>query len=175
MSLKNDLDLADFKSVVGMGTRPNRYLVDMTIPRQNHTMTVEVSALSLPAASIGSIYIPFRGRTLKLPGDRRFNPWSFTVYDTNDKLWNKLHAWSNDINNYVKNETEYTAEDGVLNKNWTIRHYNLNGDKLLKKVTLYNCWISNVGPFELAYGSMDQMSQFTCTVEYEYFNLENGS
>jgi len=175
MTLKNDLNLSDFKSVVGMGTRPNRYLVDMVIPGENHQLTVEVSALSLPAGAVGTIYVPFRGRTLKLPGDRRFSPWSFTVYDTEDKIWNKLHSWSNNLNNYVNNETKYTSEDGRYNKNWTIRHYSLNGEKLLKKVTLYNCWLSSVGPFELAYGSMDQMSQFSCTVEYEYFNLENGS
>ena len=167
--LKNNLTLGDFKNAVGMGTRPNRYLVNMPIPNSNYTMDIQVSSLSIPGAQLGTIYVPFRGRTLKLPGDRRFNPWSFTVYDTTDGLWNTLHNWSNNINNYRSNETKYTSEDGVYNSNWTIAHYDLNGDKLLKKVRLYNCWLSNVSPFELAYGSIDQMSQFSCTVEYEFF------
>lgn len=170
-NLKNDLNLADFKNRVGMGTRPNRYLVTMPIPGSSYQMDVQVSALSLPAASIGTIAVPFRGRVLKLPGDRRFSSWSFTVYDTRDGLWNVLHNWSNNINSYRLNETGYTAQDGDLNRNWIIKHFDLNGDRLLKEVTLYNCWLSNISPFELAYGSMDQMSQFTCTVEYEWFEL----
>lgn len=168
-----DLSLKKFKDTVGRGTRPNRYEVSMPIP-YNGTLTYEVSALSLPAASLGTIAIPFRGRVLKLPGDRRFGSWSFTVYDTESKIWNALDDWSNRINDYDNNRTNYTI-DGDLNENWTVRHYDLNGDDLLKKVTLYNCWISNISPFELAYGSIDTMSQFSCTVEYEYFNLENGN
>ena len=93
-----NLNLSDFKNTVGRGTRPNRYTVDMSIPTSGRLLTAEVSALSLPDSNLPSIQIPFRGRILKLPGDRRYSAWTFTVYDTNDGLWNDLHAWSNEIN-----------------------------------------------------------------------------
>jgi len=164
-----NLNLSDFKNTVGRGTRPNRYTVDMSIPTNGRLLTAEVSALALPDSNLPSIQIPFRGRILKLPGDRRYSAWTFTVYDTNDGLWNDLHSWSNEINNHETNETPY--EFSKHNVNWTINHYNLNGDTVLKKVMLHNCWPTIISPFELQYGAMDQLSQFSCTVEYEFFTI----
>tara|TARA_R110001592_G_scaffold101137_9_gene286383 strand:- start:2691 stop:3200 length:510 start_codon:yes stop_codon:yes gene_type:complete len=164
-----NLNLSDFKNTVGRGTRPNRYTVDMSIPTSGRLLTAEVSALSLPDSNLPSIQIPFRGRILKLPGDRRYSAWTFTVYDTNDGLWNDLHAWSNAINNHATNETPYNFADH--NVNWTVNHYDLNGDNILKKVMLHSCWPTIISPFELQYGAMDQLSQFSCTVEYEFFTI----
>lgn len=167
-----DLTLGQFKSTVGRGTRPNRYTVDMQMPSvvRDYVMSAEVSAASLPDATIPAIQVPFRGRILKLPGDRRYAPWTFTVYDTEDgTLWNRLHEWSNEINNHESNITEYGFNSHTTS--WTIKHYDLNGDDLLKSVTLFGCWPTIVGPFQLQYGAMDTLSQFTCTVEYEYFEV----
>ena len=76
-----NLRLADFKTRVGLGTRPNRYSVSLGIPKAD-AMEAEVSALSLPSSELPAIRVPFRGRVLKVPGDRVYAPWSFTVYDT---------------------------------------------------------------------------------------------
>ena len=167
------LNLSDFKTTVGRGTRPNRYTVAMSIPQNGtgtyRTLTAEVSALSLPDSNLPAIQIPFRGRILKLPGDRRYSAWTFTVYDTNDGIWNDLHAWSNDINNHATNKTPY--DFGDHNVNWTVTHWDLNGEDELKKVMLHGCWPTIISPFELQYGAMDQLSQFSCTVEYEFFTI----
>ncbi len=171
-----DLTLGNFKSAVGMGTRPNRYTVSMGVPNPDgggllRTLEVEVAALSLPESNLPAIQIPFRGRILKLPGDRRFGSWTFTVYDTEDTVWRDLHEWSSGINTLRENKTSTEYED--FTQNWTIDHFSLNGDESLKQVTLNNCWPTIVGPISLAYGAMDQLVQFSCTVEYEFFTVRD--
>ena len=171
-----DLSLNDFKGRVGLGTRPNRYLVDMSIPNSSYTMKAEVSALSLPDSTVPAIQIPFRGRILKVPGDRRYGSWAFTVYDTIEEgnLWRELHAWSERINEHVSNKTPFEYEDGNTPDTavWTIEHYDLNGEgNPLKKVQLINCWPSSIGSFDLATGMMDTLAQFSVQIEYEYFKI----
>ena len=38
-----------------------------------------VKAASFPASTIGVVEVPFRGRQLKIAGDRTYEPWSVTV------------------------------------------------------------------------------------------------
>tara|TARA_B100001094_G_scaffold312644_1_gene349512 strand:+ start:626 stop:1141 length:516 start_codon:yes stop_codon:yes gene_type:complete len=168
-----NLNLSDFKEAVGMGTRPNRYEVTMKIPNSSYEMKAEVSALSLPDSNVPPIGVPFRGRVLKLPGDRRYATWGFTVYDTIQKgnIWKELHDWSERINEHFTNKTPFVYEEDT--QNWSIAHYDLNGQSKIKEIILHNCWPSNVGSFDLAYGAMDTLAQFTCQVEYEYFTVQS--
>ena len=172
-----DLKLDDFKKAVGRGTRPNRYEVTMKIPSGGndggYEMTAEVSALALPDATVGVIGVPFRGRVLKLPGDRRYSSWGFTVYDTTEKgnLWKALHDWSEVLNSHEENKSPFEYGESDSTATWTIKHYDLNGDDVIKQIQLINCWPSSVSSFDLAYGSMDSLSQFSCQVEYEYYKV----
>jgi len=181
-----NLRLRDFKDRVGLGTRSNRYEVIMNVPGSinvgsvNGYIQAEVSAASLPASVINPIPVPFRGRTLKLPGDRLYAPWQFMVYDSpkalvgGDSVWGALHKWSDKINNHESNITNYGPDDSSYVADWTIRHYDLNGNTLLKEITLHNCWPSIVGEVALVAGAMDQLVQFNCVVEYEYFTGYSG-
>ena len=45
--------------------------------------TFLVKAANIPASTVGVIEVPYRGRTLKIAGDRTFEPWTITVL--NDK------------------------------------------------------------------------------------------
>ena len=170
------LRLDDFKDRVGLGTRANRYKVIMNLP-VGGALEAEVSAAALPASTINPIPVGFRGRILKLPGDRMYGPWQFTVYDSpNNNVggrysWKALHEWSNRINNHFSNVTEYGPDSSDFVADWTIQHYDLNGSTKLKEITLHNCWPTAVGDVILQQGAMDQLLQFPCTVEYEYFTV----
>jgi hypothetical protein len=173
----NDLTLSEFKNKVGLGTRPNRYDVNMVIPgsgsESDFTMTTEVSSLGLPASTINPIRVGFRGRTLKLPGDRDYGTWAFTVIDphpSKSNLWQKLHNWSNRINNHVSNETNFNTDEKPYVANWVIHHHDLDGSsKAIKEIKLVNCWPTSIGEFSLGHGRMDELATFSVSVEYEYF------
>ena len=52
----------------------------------------------LPASNIAEIPIPFRGRILKVAGDRTFDTWTVTVInDESFILRNAFEAWMNGI------------------------------------------------------------------------------
>ncbi len=55
--------------------------------------------------AIGQVVVPFRGRQIKIAGDRTFAAWSVTVLnDTNFKLRNAFERWQNGINNMTDGE-----------------------------------------------------------------------
>ncbi len=81
--------ISDFKSKLkGGGARPNLFEVELTFPSivgvQDENEVIEnsrflVKAANLPASTIANIDIPFRGRILKIAGDRTFETWTIKV------------------------------------------------------------------------------------------------
>ena len=60
--------------------------------------TFLVKAANIPASTVGVIEVPYRGRTLKIAGDRTYEPWTITAL--NDKgfaLRSKFEEWSTKI------------------------------------------------------------------------------
>ena len=65
-----------------------------------------VKAANLPATQLGTIEVPYRGRVLKIAGDRTFEPWTITVMnDKNFKLRDGFEKWTESIQAYSQNVT----------------------------------------------------------------------
>ena len=104
----------DFKANVASDfARPNLFQVDLNFPQGiiNNSSLIElgkftVRAANLPASNIGVIEVPFRGRVLKIAGDRTFEPWTITVQnDSNFVLRNAFEIWASSIQAYNENFT----------------------------------------------------------------------
>ena len=91
--------ISQFKSkLIGGGVRPNLFEVQVNFPDgvnlgiQNDgggefdgdRFRFLCKASSLPASNVGNIDIPFRGRTLKVAGDRTVDDWTVTVINDED-------------------------------------------------------------------------------------------
>ena len=65
----------------GGGVRTNLFVVNGTIPgySDNRAISFLCKAAQIPASSLGTIEVPYRGRRIKLPGDRTFQDWSLTI------------------------------------------------------------------------------------------------
>ena len=71
-----------------------------------------VKAANLPASNINVIDIPFRGRNLKIAGDRTFDVWTITVInDTTFNIRNAFELWMNGINKHDNATGETTPVD----------------------------------------------------------------
>ena len=104
MALRGTID--DFKaSVVNDFARPNLFQVDLNFPA---TLGISsdistfgnftVRAANLPASQIGVVEVPFRGRVLKIAGDRTFEPWTITIMnDSQFSMRNAFEIWANSI------------------------------------------------------------------------------
>ncbi len=88
MAQRGNIDT--FKSnVYSDFARPNLFQVDINFPTDIGVESATalktlgnfvVRAANLPASQIGVVEVPFRGRVLKLAGDRTFEPWTF-IFD----------------------------------------------------------------------------------------------
>jgi hypothetical protein len=105
--------LNDFKSrLTGGGARPNLFECEINFPSAasgedtglgEYTRFL-VKAANLPASTLSVIDIPFRGRNLKIAGDRTFDPWTITVInDTDFRIRNAFEKWMNYINKHEDN------------------------------------------------------------------------
>ena len=107
----------DFKANVRSDfARPNLFQVDLGIPSGISDITdptalvrkgkFTVRAANLPSSNIGVIEVPFRGRVLKIAGDRTFEPWTITIQnDSEFGLRSAFETWAAAIQAYNENFT----------------------------------------------------------------------
>ena len=116
--------ISDFKSkLTGGGARPNLFEVELAFPNavaiENDVLQKArflVKAAALPSSTINPIEIPFRGRILKIAGDRTFETWTITVInDVDFVIRSAFEKWMNVINKLddatgLQNPDEYQKD-----------------------------------------------------------------
>tara|TARA_B100000941_G_C28314966_1_gene453516 strand:- start:118 stop:699 length:582 start_codon:yes stop_codon:yes gene_type:complete len=178
----------DFKANVASDfARPNLFQVDLAFPSGiiNNASLVRlgkftVRAANLPSSQIGVIEVPFRGRVLKIAGDRTFEPWTITVMnDSKFKLRAAFEKWASSIQGYAENftvarglgdrddSTGYFADMTVQQLSRDIRAG--KAPKVLKAYRFYNVFPSNIAAIDLDYGSNDAVEEFTVELQVQYW------
>jgi hypothetical protein len=178
----------DFKAnVVADFARPNLFQVDLNFPTGiiNNAALIElgkftVRAANLPASNIGVIEVPFRGRVLKIAGDRTFEPWTVTIQnDSGFVLRNAFELWASSIQAYNENFTSAAglgdADDATgYFADMTVHQLARDvkdGDspKILKSYKFYNVFPSNIAAIDLDFGSNDAIEEFTVELQTQYW------
>ena len=178
----------DFKAnVAGDFARPNLFQVDLQFPTGiiNNAALVElgkftVRAANLPSSQIGVIEVPFRGRVLKIAGDRTFEPWTITVQnDSAFVLRNAFELWASSIQAYNENFTQAAglgdADDATgYFADMTVHQLARDvkdGDspKILKSYKFYNVFPSNIAAIDLDFGNNDAIEEFTVELQTQYW------
>lgn len=182
--IANNFNINEFRNRLGDGARPNQFHVAITGPGVNvndpalnlgslggiqnfRYSQYLVTAASLPGQSIGVAPVYYRGRELKLAGDRNYQPWATTILnDQNLTLRASLEAWMATIENMGRKDgsTNLAAYSGTL----TVTQLNKNGDPI-KAYALLNAWPADISEVPLSFDANDQVSAFTCTWVYQYF------
>lgn len=185
-------DIQTFKRGFDGGTRANRFVVSGEIggASTEQAPSLLVKAASLPRQSLGIIQVPFRGRVAKLPGDRTYDEWTFTMLDTNnsgdadgpasDNWRRKFEEWHEGFNQHFENTAkDPNVLDGTDPKwytNWTVTQLDLQGNELENRaIRLVNCWPTEVGAIDLSYDSADTLVEYSVTLAYDYLTLTDGS
>lgn len=122
---------------------------------------------SIPESQIGTIEIPFRGRMLKVPGDRTFAPWTLTIInDTDFQIHDAFMQWMDLINSHVQN----IGPQGLLQvqQNWQVDQLSTEG-AVLKTFEINSCFPTNVSAIDLSYDSSDAIEEFTVELAYQYW------
>jgi hypothetical protein len=164
------MSIAQFKAALsGGGARANRFEVLINFPAfagaadaVRKTPFLCTSA-QLPGSTIGVIEQPFRGRILKLAGDRIFDEWTVSfLNDTDFAIRDAMERWSNGVNGYQSNtglnSDEYMAEVMVYQLD--------NSGARIKEYRLGLAWPSVIAPIEVGQDQTDTIEMFEVTFAY---------
>ena len=172
--------ISNFKSkLTGGGARANLFEVVLTFPdtAQPDSEVLEkarflVKSANLPASNVSPIEVPFRGRTLKIAGDRSFESWTVTVMnDTDFAIRSAFERWMNTINRLsdntgLTNPADYQADAYV---------YQLDRDgSTLRSYRFYDTFPTQVGPIELSYDAQG-IQEFTVELQVQYWEAIKGT
>lgn len=186
----------DFKTrLSGGGARSNLFECDIKFPNKsidnsndvdfNLDLRFLIKAASLPSSTISSIPVPFRGRILKLAGDRTFEPWTITVLnDSNFRLRNGFEKWLNYMNRHddnagVVDPAKYQSEIIVHQLSRGTRGSDQlpatsDDIQILKSYKLWGAFPTSVSAIDLSYDQADTIEEFTVTFEYQWWDTFDG-
>lgn len=175
-----NMGVDNFKQNFDGGTRPNRFAVTGEIGSFGAVDNLYVKAASMPASTMGVIQVPFRGRVIKLPGDRAYPEWTFTMLDENTKAFReKFEAWNEEFNSHEENISgegsggvDLTSPD--LFTQWTVTQLDMQGE-IIRSTILHNCWPVEVGAVDLTYDAADTLTEYSITLAYDYIELSAGT
>lgn len=169
------LNVDDFKAKLKTGgARPNLFRVTCNFPGfaggDTELASFMIKSASLPGSTIGMITVPFRGRQIKIAGDRTFEDWSITVInDGAFKSRNAFERWSNVINNHIANKGEHNPL--AYQTDMMIEQLDRN-DQVVKKYTIRGVFPTVVAPIEVSYESNDAVEEFSVTLAYQYWESD---
>jgi len=197
--------LEDFKSkLIGGAARPNLFEVELAFPSfaltastptsTNNTTNISelsrfmIKAANLPASNVGVIEVPFRGRNLKIAGDRTFDVWTITVInDVDFGLRTTFERWMNAINKHddasgLINPAQYQrdaivkqfgrASSGSASSDVTNPTVTNPGDSIpvLKAYKFYGVFPTSVSAIDLSYDSTDTIEEFTVDLQVQWWD-----
>ena len=190
--------ISQFKSALkGGGQRPNLFEVELSKPsgvtfgvQPGTTSTNELEsnktrflckAASLPASNVASIDVPFRGRILKVAGDRTFESWSITVINDDFGIRDNFEAWMQAIAQYgdasgLTDPDKYMADAKVYQLGRTASKQEsskANSSTVNSSVTAAYQFIdifpTNISAIDLSYENTDTIEEFTVDFSVQYW------
>ena len=173
--------ITDFKSkLTGGGARANLFEVVLQFPdaAQPSSDVLDksrflVKGANLPASNVAPIEVPFRGRVLKIAGDRTFDSWTVTVLnDTDFSIRSAFERWMNTINRVSDNTglvdpALYQADAYV---------YQLDRDgSTLRSYRFYDVFPTQVAPIDLSYDAGNAIQEFTVEMQVQWWEATKGT
>ena len=172
------LNIDDFKAKLkGGGARPNLFKATINFPAYAQG-DVELTsfmckAAVLPASTMAVIDVPFRGRQLKIAGDRTFDTWSPTILnDTDFNVRNAMERWMNGINAHSANTGLVAPAD--YSADLTVEQLDRD-ETVLKRYNFRGCFPTNISAIDLAYETNDAIEEFTVDFQVQYWESATTS
>ena len=178
--------VSGFLSRVKQGVRPNMFQVDIPFPEQGsdspdkgkqELASFMCKSAALPASNVGVIEVPFRGRTVKIAGDRTFDNWSATFINDEDmKIRAYFEDWMRQINSHESN-VNAVIDPTAYGKHIMVHQMEKDSDdegKVLRTYKLWYAFPTSSSAIDLAYDSNDQIEEFSVEFQYSYWTVEDG-
>jgi hypothetical protein len=173
--------ITDFKSkMAGGGARPNLFEVELVFPDpiaiENDVKEKSrflVKAAQLPASNITPIEVNFRGRILKIAGDRTFDTWTVTVInDVDFSIRSAFEKWMDFINSM---EDATGAQDPALYQPDAYVHQLDRDGSTLRTYKFHDVFPTNISAIDLSYETVDSVEEFTVEFQVQWWEAIKGT
>ena len=173
--------ITDFKSkMAGGGARPNLFEVELAFP---DPLAIEndvkeksrflVKAALLPASNITPIEVNFRGRILKIAGDRTFDTWTVTVInDVDFSIRSAMEKWMDFINSM---EDATGAQDPALYQPDAYVHQLDRDGSTLRTYKFHDIFPTTISAIDLSYETVDSVEEFTVEFQVQWWEAIKGT
>ena len=192
--------ISAFKSkLTGGGARPNLFEVDVTFPGtinlgiqgdgtgsfDSDRFRFLCKSAALPASNIAPIDVPFRGRILKVAGDRTFDTWTVTVINDEDFNHRRaFEAWMQNIAQYgdpsgLTDPSSYMGQAAVYQLGRTASTIQQASDSsvnsnILAQYRFVDIFPTNISQIDLSYDTSDTIEEFTVEFQINYYYPESA-
>ncbi len=172
--------ITDFKSkLTGGGARPNLFEVELAFPDQlaidndvKEKSRFLCKAAALPASNIAPIDINFRGRILKIAGDRTFDTWTVTIInDVDFSIRSAFEKWMNLIN---KLDDATGTQDPALYQPDAYVHQLDRDGSTLRTYKFHDVFPTNISQMDLSYETTDTIEEFTVEMQVQWWEALRG-
>ena len=176
------LGVLEFQSKIKGAVRPNLFSVTHNFPTgviaADGLETYLCKSAALPASTVGTVELPFRGRVIKVPGDRTFESWTATFYmDDAFQLRGAYEKWI-ELTNTVDANTASAGMGDVLEDIVVTQMDKFNGSatqfKDIRQYKLVKGFPVSVSQVSLAYDNNDSYEEFDVEFAYQYFETSIG-
>jgi hypothetical protein len=187
MATRNQLNppplrkITDFKSKLsGGGARANLFEVVLSFPDSAPTdgnvldkSRFLIKTAALPASTIGPVNVPFRGRILKIAGDRTFESWTVTIInDTDFSIRSALENWINSINRV--SDATGTTDPALYQADAFVYQLDRDGSTL-RAYHMYDIFPTNIAQIALSNETTDAIEEFTCEFQVQWWEAVKGT
>ena len=180
------LGLLSFQKAIKGGVRPNLFQVNhgfptgVTPPAISEVQGGEVpymcKAAALPATNVGTVELPFRGRVIKVPGDRTYETWTGTFYmDDAFELRAAYEKWielTNGVGANIATAGISSESDGILKQIKVDQLSKFDGDgqnlKVIRQYELFSAFPVSVSQVSVAYDNNDSYEEFDVEFAYQF-------
>ena len=169
--------ITGFKSkLAGGGARPNLFEVEIAFPDETaidndvkDKSRFLIKAAALPASNITPIDVNFRGRILKIAGDRTFDTWTITVLnDVDFSIRSAFEKWMNLIN---KMSDATGAQDPAEYQPDAYVHQLDRDGSTLRTYKFHDVFPTNISQVDLSYETVDAIEEFTVEMQVLYWTI----
>ena len=182
-------NLNSFKSKIGYGIRPNLFMVQVTDLEDNLDDSAKVKgtdayftffcrSAGIPASTIGTVEVPFRGRVIKLPGDRTFESWTVTVMaDESMDVRAYFEKWMNKLNKH-ENGAGYTDKFAStlrvsqLQRGTSTSKALKDPHKIVRSYEFINAFPTNIAQIDLSYDNNNTVAEYTVEFQYDWWEAK---
>ena len=171
---QHDTSIHDFSSKFRGGVRANLFKCRVTAPNKpgiEEMFEFHCKGTSMPASTIGNIDVPYRGRQLKVPGDRTFADWTVTVFNDSDMyIRGVFEEWMARMQDHWSNKADNMNPYGKA----TVTQLRRDGTDI-RTYSITSLYPTEVAAIDVAWDSNDAVEEYTVTFAVNHWIAGTGT